>query len=184
MSHSFCLSRAALLRRRPDESARERPALAVVRVRHLRDRAGPASVDEHTICAHRFPASARPPLVPVSWARICGSGSMSVETPSFARTDHAFNFSIRQNSNAPIRESTNCARPIVFRKPTWDFRVERHDGLEVIPSGNELPATGSQIHRPPDLSMATASISTAAPNGSLETSTVERAGRNSPKQSA
>ena len=84
----------------------------------------------------------------------------------------------------PIRESTNCVRPIVFRKPTWDFRVRRHDGLEDAPSENELPATGSQLHRLPDLSIATASISTAAPNGSLETSTVERAGRKSPKKSA
>ena len=69
------------------------------------------------------------------------------------------------------------------RKPTWDFRVEQHDDFEDAPSENELPATGSQVHRLPDLSMATASISTAAPSGSLETSTVDRAGRDSPKKS-
>ena len=186
MSHSFCLSRAALLRRRPDESARERSALAVVRVRHLRDRAGPASVDEHTICAHRFPASSCPAFVPVSRARICGPGRAACQS-EFRLSHSRITCSISRFAGfrvRRIRESTGCACRLFGRKPTCEFRVERHDGLEDAPSENALPATGSQLHRLPDSSMATASISTAAPNGSLETSTVERAGRDSPKKSA
>ena len=106
MSHSFCLCRASLLRRRPDESARERSALAVVRVRHLRDRAGPASVDEHTICAHRLPASARRPLVPVSWARICGPGRAACQ--SKLRLSHSrITCSISQFARIRMPQSVN-----------------------------------------------------------------------------
>ena len=186
MSHSFCLCRASLLRRRPDESARERSTLAVVRVRHLRDRAGPASVDEHRICVHRFPASACLAFVPVSWLAYAGRAEQHVSRNSVFRT-HGSCVQFLNSPDFECLESVNrriATAQLFGRKPRCDFRVERHDGLEDIPSGNELPATGSQIHRPPDLSMATASISTAAPNGSLETSTVERAGRDSPKKSA
>lgn len=86
MSHSFCLCRASLLRRRPDESARERSALAVVRVRHLRDRAGPASVDEHTICLHRFPASACPAFLTISWLAYAGRAEQHASRSSVFRT--------------------------------------------------------------------------------------------------
>ena len=187
MSHSFCLSRATPLRRRPDDaSARDRPTLAVVRVRHLRDCAGPVSVDEHTICVHRFPVSACSAFVPVSWLAYAGRTERHASRSSVLRT-HGSRVQFLSSPDFECLESMirRIATARLFgRKPRCDFRVERHDDFEDIHSENEFPATGSQLHRPPDLSMATASISTAAPSGSLETSTVERAGRNSPKKSA
>ena len=186
MSHSFCLCRASLLRRRPDESARERSALAVVRVRHLWDRAGPASVDEHTICLHRFPASACPAFLPINWLAYAGRAEQHASRSSVFRT-HGSRVQFLNSPDFECLESMirRIATARLFgRKPTCEFRVEQHDGLEDAPSENELPAKGSQLHPPPESSTATASISTAAPSGSLEISMVERAGRNSPKKSA
>ena len=106
MSHSFCLSRAILLRYRPDDaSARDRPTLAVARVRHLRDRAGPASVDEHAIRVHRFPASACLALVPVSRLAYAGrtergAGRSSVDSTYGSRV---------QFSNSPDFECLESA---------------------------------------------------------------------------
>ena len=187
MSHSFCLSRATPLRRRPDDaSARDRPTLAVVRVRHLRDCAGPVSVDEHTICVHRFPVSACSAFVPVSWLAYAGRTERHASRSSVLRT-HGSCIQFLNSSDFECFESVNrrvAPARLFGRKPTCDFRAERHDGFEDAPSENEFSATGSQLHRLSDLSTAIASTSTAAPSGSLETSTVERAGRDSPKKSA
>ena len=176
MSHSFCLSRATLLRRRPDESARERSALAVVRVPLMSIRF--AYIGFQRPLARRSCRSAG-----LAYA---GRAEQHASRSSVFRT-HGSRVQFLDSPDFECVESVNrrvAPARLFGRKPTCEFRVERHDGLEDAPSENALPATGSQLHRLPDLSMATASISTAAPNGSLETSTVERAGRNSPKKSA
>ena len=113
---------------------------------------------------------------------------MEIEVPSFKLPVHAFNFPIRRISNAS-NPQTDALRPTdrsgesqyaVLLPTAWLIRI-RVPRKRIF---REASAALSRLHRLPDLSMAIASISTAASSGSFEISTVERAGRNSPKKSA